>query len=165
MNAYWITPQAKVIEVKKLHIDEIIKKPEVFGETKKSLQDTFDKYSENYGIEGKARNDILIRIIKRGYIRIRQRRNDWSIQLFQMNRKTSDILWQWARLIYKEVKDKYADISIHTLKDNKMIKSSFNKISENEDWYTPRKMNFKLFLEFYEPFDRQTLTMLSLNDL
>lgn len=132
MSAYWITPQGKVIEVNTFHIATIVSHPSEFGETKDSLKDTFDKHGEhiNTNVEGKAREEIMMRVMKRGFVRIRKMgsRNDqrWSIQLNKMTTKINDALWMWS----KEVEgDKYANVTFHFLYSNKIIKSSLDKIS------------------------------------
>jgi hypothetical protein len=133
MDAYWITPKGEILNVGKLHIDEIYHSPEKFGETHDTIKTSYEKAGEPMPYEGKARDEIMTRVIQRGYVRIRERSNDWSIQLWEMNQKTIDFLWQWARFIINSVRDKYADITITTLKNNKMTKTSFKKLIEEKD--------------------------------
>jgi hypothetical protein len=133
-TAYWISPKGKIYELKTgLHIDYVIKYPIKFGESKQAIKDTYEKYGENMPHEGKAREEIMTRILMRGYIRIREfnRGGRWSIQLNKMTSRVSDILWEWAKTIYKNVVDKYADVTIHELSNNKMTKTSFNELAES----------------------------------
>jgi len=141
-NAYWLTPQGKLIKPKSRHIITVVKNPTQFGETKKSLQTTFDKYNEqmNSNIEGKAREEILLRVIKRGFARIRlggtKRNQRWSIQLNRLTSKLEDALWQWANQIIKDgsAPDKYADVIIHQIgKGDKMTRTDLNTIAEGGD--------------------------------
>jgi len=76
----------------------------------------------------------MTRVIKRGFIRIRYRgsRNDqhWSIQLNKLNSRTEDYLWTWAKKMVDSriATDKFADVYIHQLSNNNMVKTSLNKI-------------------------------------
>lgn len=84
--------------------------------------------------EGKAREAILLRVIKRNHIRIRknQFRNNqsWSIQLFDLTEERKMSLLRWVKYILPSVNDKFADVSIHQLKDNSRITISLNLLSE-----------------------------------
>ncbi len=129
--AYWINPKGKVFELKgKLHIDYVIQYPKKFGETKDTIKNTYEKYKEPIGFEGKGREDIIKRVIKRGYIRIREYRDRWSIQLNKMTSKYSDIIWGWIKSIKNIVTDQYGDVIIYELLSNKITRTSINKLSE-----------------------------------
>jgi len=132
-RAFWINPKGKVFELKSgIHIGYIIKNPTKFGETKKTLQDTYDKYNENMPHEGKAREEIMVRALVRGFIRIRETTRGWSIQLNKLTQKFDDFIWTWAKSIIGSVNDKYADVTIHELITNKTIKKSFDQLAEDD---------------------------------
>jgi hypothetical protein len=153
-NAYWITKTGKIIEPDSRHILTIVKHPELFGETDKSIKNTFDKYNEHplSNVEGEARNEVMLRVIKRGYIRIRlggSRMNQkFSIQLNKLTPKVEDVLWMWARVVTdkKQVLDKYSDVIIHELNGNKMTRTSLDKIASGgsiKECISPNKtLNF-----------------------
>lgn len=135
--AYWITPKGEILKPDIRHIGAVIKNPRKFGETDKTIQDTYNKHGEEISdtIEGKAREEIMLRVIKRGFIRIRKgtsRMNQsWSIQLNKLNSRVEDYLWEWARKMIdsRVATDKFADVNIHQLSNNKMTKTSLNKIA------------------------------------
>jgi ribosomal protein S6E (S10) len=135
--AYWISKSGEIMKPDSRHIGAVIKYPSKFGETKKTIQDTYDKHGEQLSstVEGKAREEIMLRVIKRGYIRIRKggtRRNQrWSIQVNKINSRINDYLWEWARqmLDSRVETDSFADVNIHQLSNNKMTKTSMNKIA------------------------------------
>lgn len=139
-SAFWITPKGQIIEPSMYHIVTVVKFPEKFGETKSSLQSTFDKYNEpmDSNIEGKAREEILERVVKRGFIRIRLggtgSNQKWSIQLFRLTKIAGNALWMWAKQVTdkKMTNDKYADVIIHQLHNNKMTRTSLDVIASGE---------------------------------
>lgn len=141
-NAYWLSPKNKIIKPKMFHIGTVIDHPEKFGETDRSVESTYLKYDEPISptIEGKAREEILLRVVKRGYIRIRKgvsRRNQrWSIQVYKLNTKANDMIWEWANKVISDgiADDPYADVIIHEIsKGNKMIRTSLDKIAAGGD--------------------------------
>jgi hypothetical protein len=139
-NAYWLSPRGDIIEVSKLHIDSILEHPTKFGETKKSIDDAYNKYNEPRGVEGKAREEIMLRVINRGFIRVRNpgtRSNQrWSVQLRRITPKVNDILFDWANKMIqsKHPMGKYAEVDIHQLsKGDKMTKTDINSIASGEN--------------------------------
>jgi len=156
MKAYWISNKGKIFELKenKTHISYVIKYPEKFGETKESIKNTYEKYDEQISWEGKAREEIIVRIIKRGYIRIREYRNRWSIQLNKLTQKNEDFIWGWAKTIYNDVKDKYNDVMIHELSTNKIKRTSFNKLIEDVEMKTLYNKYLKKLYESHSDKER-----------
>jgi hypothetical protein len=136
--AYWITPKGEILKPDIRHIGAIIRNPRKFGETDRTINATYEKHGEKISatIEGKAREEVMTRVIKRGFIRIRKggsRSNQkWSIQLTKLNSRVNDYLWEWARkMIDSRVAiDTFADVHIHQLSNNKMTKTSLNKIAD-----------------------------------
>ncbi len=137
--AYWITDKGKLIKPDSRHIITVVKNPTKFGETDKTIQNTFDKHGEpvNTNMEGKAREEVLLRVIRRGNIRIRvngtRNSQHWSIQLQKLTPKIEDILWFWANTVIKNgvAKDKYADVVIHELgKGDKMTRTSLDILAK-----------------------------------
>lgn len=115
MLAFWIDPRGKVIEAKITHIATVIKNPSKFGLSTQKIQKVYDKYKEKVGWEGKAREEIMTDLMKKGFIRIRERSNGWIIQLWKLNRKMNDFLWQWAHGILPKAHDKFGDVSVWEL--------------------------------------------------
>jgi len=71
-----ISPNGEIVSVGDTHIDAIIKNPSKFGLSASEIEKTYEKYNEPMGIEGKAREEIIINVVKRGWIRVRRYRND-----------------------------------------------------------------------------------------
>jgi hypothetical protein len=77
-EAYWITPDGRVITVKTTHIDEVIRTPELFGLNIEEIKALYEKYAEPLGLEGKAREEIMRDLILVGWIRIRWKPKEYS---------------------------------------------------------------------------------------
>lgn len=123
--AYWISPSGKVIDVGTNHIDVVIKNPKVFGLTDEKIKETYDKYGEVMGREGQAREELIIWLVKKGWIRVRRYRNDgYSVNIGRMSKKIKDILFSWAsKLINTGIngmkeKDKYMPVKILGFQDH-----------------------------------------------
>lgn len=113
-SAFWITPQGKVIDCgAQKHIDFVCKEPRKFGMTEQEIQAVYDKHNEPYGFEGVAREEILLSVIRKGFIRIRKYRDMWSINVVNWNHRTSKLLSDWAYEMLKgSNKERYMPIKI-----------------------------------------------------
>lgn len=82
VGAFWIKGK-KIIETTiSRHISYIIKNPEKFGLTKKEINDIYKKHGEKEETEGKAREEIIKKASKSGWVRVRHysKPDYWSIQ-------------------------------------------------------------------------------------
>ena len=120
IQAYWLLPDGTIHPVKTKHIIEIINCPELFGETLGTIKSIYEAYNEKMPHEGKARIEIMKRVMKRGYIRIRERRNHWVIQLYKLSPKEHKFISQWVNCAWDNLNDKYADIKVNTLQNNEL---------------------------------------------
>jgi hypothetical protein len=115
-SAYFISPRGELVSTGagSKHINMILKNPKKFGLTKEFIEDTYEKYDEPFGLEGKARNEILILLIKQGWIRIRLYPNKfWTVNIPRMNKKMKDYLQSWAdKMINKFNADKFMMVRI-----------------------------------------------------
>ena len=131
-DAWWITNRGDMLRLDQYHVGAVIKNPELFGYTTEKLKKIYAKYNEPYSptLEGKAREEILYKLMKKKYIRIRKKiSGDYSIQLDALNPKMGDRLWLWANKESKDAFDKFADVTIHLLKGNKMIRTSLDQLA------------------------------------
>ena len=118
-TAFWITPKGETVEVNRTHIQTVIDHPKKFGLTTDKIKSVYDKYNEPVGQEGKAREEIMVDLIKKGYLRVRRYgREGYSINIPKMTKKIKDILFDFANKMlttgvagYKE-KDKYQEVHI-----------------------------------------------------
>jgi len=115
-DAYWISPTGKVLPVSTLHITEVLANPESYSFRREQLEAIYEKHGERLGVEGKAREEIMTDLLKRGWIRIRYiPRNDlWSIQCFNLRSSQQDYLFHWAKDVTENEFHKYADVRLNT---------------------------------------------------
>lgn len=120
-SAYWIDPKGKVIPVPQRHINTIIDEPKKFGLTTKEIEAEYAKYDEPMGHEGQARENIMLDLMKKGWIRLRflPRNYRWTVQTYKLNKKSKDAMWSgFAKLVKKGGVSETHDIII--LVDDKM---------------------------------------------
>lgn len=109
-TAYWYK-HGKIIKVDHLHITDVVDNPEKFDLTKDYIKETYKKYNENIGTEGKAREEIMIEAMKKGWIRIRQsflrQGTVWILQFADYNKQKKDLkgLVEYLLLDKKEMKN------------------------------------------------------------
>ena len=121
MAAYWISPKGEIINVAQNHIATVIENPETFDLTFEKIKEVYDSYGEPIGLEGKAREEIMLELIRNGWIRIRRYANKfWSINTPRLSKKVKDNIFDWASRItengifgYKE-KDIFMPVKIDT---------------------------------------------------
>ena len=87
-TAYWVIDsgwELKIIDTTGMtHISYVIRNPETFGLTTAQIQNIYADWGEKVGLEGKAREEIIKLVSKRGWMRVRHYvgRNDyWSLQV------------------------------------------------------------------------------------
>jgi hypothetical protein len=118
---FWILLDGSIVTATR-HIAAVIESPETFGESQHTIEKTFRDTGEQVSShwEGKAREEVLRRVIGRNYIRIRKNifRNNqsYSCQLHEITPKRRDAIRKWARIVIATATDKYADVTIHQLK-------------------------------------------------
>ena len=122
MSAYWISPKGEIVEVRQTHIQTIISNPETFGLTREQIEAKYKEFGETVGVEGKAREEIMVDLIKSGWVRIRRYPNKfWSINVPKLSKKIKDYLFDWADKLtssglfgYKE-KDLYMPVKLDSV--------------------------------------------------
>lgn len=163
-QAYWISPTGSIIPVEGTadrHIHVVIQNPEKFGYTLDEIKTLHKKYKEPLGSEGKAREEIMVDLIKQGWIRIRyyDKLYQYSIQVnarnvSNMTSRQKESIWDWAMLITRGRENKKennlksfklsnvdGDVLIHDGQIKDIVQ--FSKIfgGENESWNESKKYN------------------------
>jgi hypothetical protein len=138
VNGYWVSPSNKLIPVDgDNHIQMVIQKPEVFGLTKNEVNAEYLKYGEPVGQENKARESIILGLVKRGWIRIRQYNKPYYIS-FNVNdtnnrrtmNRVSNVVF--TLLSDKVFKDRFADASVTGLQ-GPPVKKTLEELSVLEE--------------------------------
>lgn len=135
--AYWISPRGQVLPVATNHIDIVIKHPKKFGYTTEKIEEIYARHEERMGSEGNAREEIIIDLLKKGFIRIRRYKNAYSLNIGRMSKKVKDILFDWAnKLINKGIdgmkeKDVYMPINIQGFTDQFNRSLTIKEVAED----------------------------------
>ena len=86
---FFIDPSGEVVNVVDTHIVTVITNPERFNVTKDWVNKVYEKYDERIGTENKAREEILVKLFKDGWIRVRYHRK-YDYWMFQMHELTTE---------------------------------------------------------------------------
>ena len=113
-DAYFIHPyRGQVIYVPNSHISLIISNPEKFHLNFDFIKAIYEKHDERIGLEGRARREILLHLIDRGFIRIRKYKNHWKVNVKDIYGDTAVIfLHRWAKSIMAATDDFQIEVII-----------------------------------------------------
>lgn len=100
-RAWWIAPCGEHLEVATSHIDVILQQPARFGLTRALIEAVYAAHDEKIGVEGRAREILVLDAIGRGWIRIREYEQYWKINAPLLDGRVEERLRQWV--------DAYAD--------------------------------------------------------
>jgi len=142
MTAYWISPKGEIIDVKQNHINVIISNPEKFGFNIEFIEYVYNHYNEKIGLEGKAREQLIVALFNEVWIRIRKYRNFYSINVKRLAGRNKSYVYQWANKILKGLhgfkeQDPYAEVRMDQkgkkikITDIKSIADSDKFVSEH----------------------------------
>lgn len=129
VQALWLTPKGKALDCGSLsHISFVIKNPQKFGLTDDDIkgcvkcQDAEEKgikgvttYTD--GIESKAWDEVIEKVLKNGFLRLRKVRSNkysfiWYANVYEFNRRTKKTLSDWAYDVGEGSKDERVIISV-----------------------------------------------------
>lgn len=82
-SGFFIHPTGVLVSVPETHIKLTINHHTKFGLTKEYINTIFKKYNEPLYLEGKAREEIIKKVLNKGWVRIRRYNRPrvyWSIQ-------------------------------------------------------------------------------------
>ncbi len=115
-EAYWISPYGEIFCVKESHIAEVFDNPEVFGLSSNYLLLLYDIYDEEYRSEGKAREEILLKLFEKGWIRARRyhRPYRWTLNVFSITEQSVKNLKYFAEVMIAKGKPMNDEVLIDT---------------------------------------------------
>lgn len=152
MSAYWIDPDGKIFEVDSKHISSIIAEPEAFGFTKAYIQSVYRKHREPLGSEGNAREEILVKLMERGWIRIRfiSRQYSVTVQLsdnFHTTESYAELVTPWAKLMMKKrTLPETVMVSIINLRGSNLSEHQLYEVASGALFERKKKGTFAEFL-------------------
>jgi len=131
VEAYWISPVGKIMEVEQRHIVTICNHPEWFGLEKKYLEKIFKKHKEPTGWEGVARGEIMTELMKKNWIRVRyvERPTKWVIEFWQRNELVKNHILKFINIMIKKDKNfKFNDIQLNSVKSDSTLSYNVKEI-------------------------------------
>lgn len=120
---YWINPYGKILKQgNTTHIQQVVKNPAVFGVNRPWINKIYKRHDEIVGNEGKAREEIMEYLFKRGFIRVRLYVNKyWSVTLSGWTPRAKKALAKWAEDAQKDKSSgKYMPVKILDTKSDKL---------------------------------------------
>ncbi len=120
---FFISPEGEITMLKTTHIRTVTKNPELFGLSRNCIESIYIKHREKTAIEGKARDEILRRVLGNGWVRVRRHQNrNWSVQTGTVTDEKKRFIHQWAREILAGIcgyteSDPYMPVKIEGLED------------------------------------------------
>jgi hypothetical protein len=137
-DAYWISPAGKIFDVGQIHIVTITENPEAFGLTRPEIDAVYEKYGEPIGSEGKARDEIMVKLIEERWIRVRRipKQDVWTIQVDADSvhripkHKITDFL---MKLVIQNPKYKYSMVSVINLNGESLYYNDIDEALNGED--------------------------------
>lgn len=117
--AFFLSETGDLIHVADSHIATVICDPRRFGLTQNQIEAAYEKYGERIGVEGEARRELLLRVISKGWIRIRRYRRYWSVTAESFSPAIQELLRCWATNMltgtegFKEP-DRYMPVQVST---------------------------------------------------
>lgn len=130
-NAFWVSPRGEVIAVPMRHIANILQDPKKFGLTQADIDAVYRRFNEPTGWEGKAREELMLDAMKRGWIRVRRSMNQWVIQAWRLSRSQKDAIWDFITYALKRgIVGKNSQITLHDIKGDSVVTSSAKELAK-----------------------------------
>lgn len=129
-TAYWLSPSRDILPIDTSHIDTIVADPERFNLTQEYLNDVAEKHGGRHELRdgGKGREEVMVDLMKKGWVRIRKNRETWIIQLDapslngKINRTQKKAITNWAeQMINMNDNRKRDTVVVMDLKGNKLF--------------------------------------------
>ena len=112
----WIDPNGRLYDFGTTHILAIINYPLKFGVTKQDVIDTHQKFDEKVGVEGKARDVIIRKVIKQGFTRIRYHKQFVSITVNDERAfPWGASVKEWAACLLELTGDQYLPVKLYSM--------------------------------------------------
>jgi len=101
-DAFFISPDSKLIPVGRRHINMIISEPEKFGLTREEVEGAYEKYGERLGMENQAREELMLMLMDKGWIRMRfdPRSYTWIAQLTNFSKQSKEQLFDFGTKVH-----------------------------------------------------------------
>lgn len=147
-QAYFLSPDSDIIPVFLTHISKVIENPSRFGLTHRYIINSYKYFNETMQNEGYAREKILFKILKNGWVRIRYYpRNDCFVfQIFKYSVKTKlNILYFLYQIksLNTGYNNKNSDVKIIDTKGNTLLFKSITDTIDVLEWDENKRIPVK----------------------
>ena len=116
--AYWISPEGEIIDIGQTkHIKYMRDNLDKFGFSFEEYRAKHKEFGEKIGQEGKARRELIMQAIQKGWLRIRfypRPAYMWTINANRLDNKTKSNILKWLEIIEQEPEFKNSTIKIDT---------------------------------------------------
>ena len=135
-EGFFISPEGEFLLVSTSHIALVIAEPCTFGLTQSRVLQEFAKCREPVGLEGRARERILGRLLGVGWIRARRHPNrGWAIELSEWSVDAQRRIVYWAETLRGGFQslievDEYAEVRIRGIEDDHFRSCEFREIPQ-----------------------------------
>ena len=135
-NAFFISPKGKMVPVPDRHVVAIANDPKLFGLTVNHIKTVYKKHKEDVGWEGDARNEIILELLKKDWVRLRfsTRGGTWRLQIHEeLNNRLKKNILSFCQEIKKgnitNAIDRTADpqIEIHDTNEERIFIDSLDE--------------------------------------
>ena len=133
-EGYWLHPAGEIEVVRTTHIASMIEHPTRFGLTYDEVISAYEAYAEKLGIEGKARHELILKVLALGYIRVRNYGNrGYSITTHRWDRPEKKLVRDWLealknqRLLPHRLVDVYAEVRIQCIDESLVIETNLQR--------------------------------------
>lgn len=96
--AFWMSHDGTLYPVESSHIAMVIARPGMFGISLEYIEYIFNYFGEEMGTEGRARQCIILELVRKGWVRIRHypRQGYWTVNVHSVSDRIMQGLYNWA---------------------------------------------------------------------
>ena len=98
---YWIMLDGSVRQVATSHVAELIRDPAAFGWTRSELEACYARHGERLGLEARAREELVVATVQRGFVRIREHigreGHSWNLTIKALDEASLALVAGWIR--------------------------------------------------------------------
>jgi len=140
----WLAPTGEIIRVRDNHVSDI------------------QKHGERLGQEGEAREELIKLVLQRGWVRIRNYLNYWSVTVDSLTPNVRANIRNWVqKMMQDEVMSKYSDIKIYQARSDRMKTS--DAIDIVDQYALEEQVKESVFSDFAQQPDLPLLTEVKLS--
>lgn len=116
----WLCPAGDCFQVEQKHVTDLISNAEKFGISKDIVDTLYQQHNEPVGKEEKAREELIALVLSRGWVRIRNYPNHWSVTVLDPSTAVVDNIRNWvAEFIKRGLMGTHADIKVFDMNTTK----------------------------------------------